>query len=175
MVACAAWALQAAGVTTVDPGRGWWTIVDAVTAYDEPVVLHDPLCPATPPDFLARCVAEAMDADAIVVGVRPVTDTVKELVPGPSPSSLSLVGRTLDRDQLWAAASPVVLPPRVVAAWTSLPPLDAPFTALVSALLAHDAAAAASSDASSGRGAVWLTAPASARRIAGLEDLALLT
>ena len=44
---------------------------------EAPLVLHDALCPMTPPDFIAACVRRAVDEDVVVVGVRPVTDTVK--------------------------------------------------------------------------------------------------
>ena len=89
LVACAAWALGEAGVTLVDAGTPWSSLVAA----GEPVVLHDPLCPLTPPDFLADCVRRAVEHDRVVVGVRPVTDTVKVVEDG-------YVGATLDRDRL---------------------------------------------------------------------------
>jgi 2-C-methyl-D-erythritol 4-phosphate cytidylyltransferase len=105
LVAAAAWALGEAGVTPVDAGTTW----AGIAAAEEPFVLHDPLCPMTPPDFIAACVARSLERGAVVVGVRPVTDTVKVVAGG-------LVGETLDRDRLVAVASPVVLPPTVVAA-----------------------------------------------------------
>ena len=40
-------------------------------------MLHDALCPMTPPAFIAECVARAVERGCVVVGVRPVTDTVK--------------------------------------------------------------------------------------------------
>ena len=124
LVACAAWALGDAGVTAVDFGTPWEAIVDA----GEPFVLHDALCPMTPASFVAQCVNAAVDRDTVVVGVRPVTDTVKRLEAG-------TVGTTVDRDALVAVASPVVLPPRAVAALDGLPSLD--FVELVEALRAR--------------------------------------
>lgn len=121
LVACAAWALVGSGVTPVDIGTAWAGLVDA----DEPVVLHDALCPLTPPEFIAACLAEAVEHDAVVVGVRPVTDTVKHVEGG-------IVGTTVDRDGLLAVASPVVLPAAVVAQLDALPSTD--FAALVAAL-----------------------------------------
>ena len=57
LVAAAAWALGEAGVTPVDTGTPWSSLVAA----GEPVVLHDPLCPMTPPDFIAACVDRAVE------------------------------------------------------------------------------------------------------------------
>src|SRR4051812_13993166 len=148
LVACAAWALGSAGVTVVDRGTPWSAVVDT----DEPVVLHDPLCPMTPPEFIAGCVARALARDCVVVGVRPVTDTVKVVRDG-------LVGDTVDRDELVAVASPVVLPAAVVAALDGLASHD--FVQLVAALRS--------------RFPVELVeAPPAARRVGSLEDLAVL-
>lgn len=121
LVAAAAWALGESGVTPVDTGTPWSGIVVAA----EPYVLHDALCPMTPPEFIASCVARAVERSCVVVGVRPVTDTVKVVADG-------LVGETVDRDGLVAIASPIVLPPSVVASLDELPSLD--FVALVTAL-----------------------------------------
>jgi len=121
LVAAAAWALGEAGVTLVDATVAW----DGLAGADEPLVLHDPLCPMTPPDFIAACVGRAVAADGVVVGVRPVTDTVKEIADG-------MIGDTLDRDALVAVASPIALPASVVAALDGLPSVDP--VALVGAL-----------------------------------------
>ncbi len=104
LVACASWALGDAGVTAVDLTVTWSGVVDT----GEPFVLHDALCPMTPAAFIADCVARAVDEDRVVVGVRPVTDTVKVVEGG-------FVGATVDRAELWTVASPVVLPASVVA------------------------------------------------------------
>lgn len=104
LVACASWALGEAGVTPVDVGTGWEALVES----GEPVVLHDPMCPMTPASFIAACVSSSVERDRVVVGVRPVTDTVKTVVDG-------AVGETLDRAELAAVAAPVVLPASVVA------------------------------------------------------------
>ena len=79
----------------------------------------------TPPDFIAACVARAVEHACIVVGVRPVTDTVKVVADG-------VVGETLDRDRLVAVAAPVVLPAAVVADLAGLPATD--FVTLVAGL-----------------------------------------
>lgn len=123
LVACASWALGEAGVMPVDIGTNWAGIVDA----DEPFVLHDALCPMTPASFIADCVATAVERDSIVVAVRPVTDTVKEIDDG-------FVGATVDRADLVQVASPVVLPARVVAGLDGFPSLD--FVELVATLRA---------------------------------------
>lgn len=148
LVAAAAWALGEAGVTPVDTGTTWAGLVAA----GEPVVLHDPLCPMTPPDFIAACLEHAVEHACVVVGVRPVTDTVKVVEDG-------LVGATLDRDGLVTVASPVVLPPDVVAALDGLPSTD--FVALVADLRR--------------RYPVELVeAPPAARRVGSEEDVRVL-
>lgn len=148
LVAAAVWALGAAGVTPVDLGTAWEGLVDA----DEPFVLHDPLCPMTPPAFIAQCVERAVERGCVVVGVRPVTDTVKVVADG-------VVGETVDREELVAVASPVVLPASVVASLEGLPSTD--FVELVAALR--------------GRYPVELVeAPPSARRVGSLEDVRVL-
>jgi 2-C-methyl-D-erythritol 4-phosphate cytidylyltransferase len=148
LVACAAWALGEAGVTVLDTGTPWSAVVEA----GEPLVLHDPLCPMTPPDFVAACVDRAVEDDCVVVGVRPVTDTVKVASDG-------FVGRTVDRESLVSVAAPVVLPPSVVATLGGLPTSD--LAALVAALRA--------------RYPVELVeAPPSARRVGSVDDLAVL-
>ena len=148
LVACAAWALGEAGVTAVDDGTPWARIAAA----GEPLVLHDALCPMTPPAFIAACLARAVEDDCVVVGVRPVTDTVKEVAGG-------LVGATVDRDSVISLASPVVLPASVVAALDGLPSYDA--VGLVGAL----------------RHAFpveLVEAPPAARRVGSVDDVAVL-
>ena len=113
LVASAAWALGEAGVTLVDASVTWAGIQEA----EEPFVLHDALCPLTPPAFLATCVRRTLAADAIAVGVRPVTDTVKRL-------DGQLLADTVDRETVWTVASPIVLPARVVAALDAMPTGD---------------------------------------------------
>ena len=134
-------------MTLVDAGTPWSSLVVA----DEPVVLHDPLCPLTPPEFLAECVAAAADG-AVVVAVRPVTDTVKVVEGG-------YVGGTLDREGLLQVVSPVVLPPSVVADLDDLPTTD--LAALV-VLLAGT------------HPVTTLEAPATGRRVSAEDDLRLL-
>jgi 2-C-methyl-D-erythritol 4-phosphate cytidylyltransferase len=106
----------------------------------------------TPPDFLARCVEIADRRDVVVVGVRPVTDTVKELDEG-------RLGATVDRDRLVSVCSPIVLPARVVADVDGLPTRD--FDALLTWLRsAYDVE--------------MVEAPAAARRVASDDDIRLL-
>ena len=148
LVACASWALGDAGVMPVDLGTDWSGIV----AGDEPFVLHDVLCPMTPASFIASCVARAVERDVVVVGVRPVSDTVKLLDGG-------VLGATVDRDAWGQVASPVVLPARVVASLDGLPSLD--FAELVARLQEL--------------GPVDLvTAPPQARRVASEDDVRVL-
>jgi len=148
LVACAAWALGEAGVLPVDDGLAW----SAVVAAGEPFVVHDPLCPMTPPEFVRDCVARAVEHGCVVVGVRPVTDTVKVVAD-------AVVGETVDRDSLVSVAAPVVLPAEVVAALDDLPSHDA--VELVAALRS--------------RFRVELVeAPPAARRVGSEEDVRLL-
>lgn len=113
LVACAAWALGEAEVTIVDATVPWETVRDE----GQPLVLQDALCPMTPPEFVVECVRRAVAADVPVAGVRPVTDTVKEVADGQ-------VGATVDREGLVALAAPVVLPPRVVRSLDAAPGPD---------------------------------------------------
>jgi 2-C-methyl-D-erythritol 4-phosphate cytidylyltransferase len=148
LVAAAAWALGEAGVTIVDASVPW----DSVREAGEPYVLHDSLCPLTPPDFLAACVERCVAEDAVVVGVRPVTDTVKQL-DGP------YVGATVDRDRLVHVCSPVVLPPAVAAAMEDAPTTD--LTALVASLRdTHPV--------------LTVEAPSTAARVSGADDVRAL-
>ena len=93
LVACAAWALGEAGVDLLDASVPWEAVGEAGRA----LVLHDALCPMTPPAFLAACVRARRATGRVVVGVRPVTDTVKEVADG---AAGPVVGDTLDRDGL---------------------------------------------------------------------------
>jgi 2-C-methyl-D-erythritol 4-phosphate cytidylyltransferase len=148
LVATTAWALGEAGVFVVDLGTGWDAVIDAGT----PFVLHDALCPMTPPAFLASCVAHADASSVVTVGVRPVTDTVKQLRDG-------LVGDTVDRTSLVQVVSPIVLPAAVVAALDGVP--DGDFAELVAALAERFPVET-------------LEAPAEARRVADEADLRVL-
>jgi len=148
LVAAAAWAMGEAGVDLVDITVPWHVIADL----GRPLVLHDPLCPMTPPAFIAECARTAVARDEVVVGVRPVTDTVKQIEDG-------RLGRTVDRDGLVVVCSPVVLPARVVAALGGRPATD--FVELVAGLR-------------SSYDVVLVDAPPTARRVASDEDLRVL-
>lgn len=117
LVACAAWAMGEAGVHLLDLTTGW----EAVREAGLPLVWHDALCPATPPELIAECVRRALAQGAVVAAVLPVTDTVKELDEGPDGP---VVGRTIDRDRLRHLASPLVLPPAAVAGLEDWPSDD---------------------------------------------------
>lgn len=159
LVATAAWAAGEAGIDLVDLTVPWAVLAER----GDTVVLHDPLCPMTPPAFLARCADRAAVEDRIVVGVRPVTDTVKEVTAAPGGD---LLGATVDRDALVAVCSPVVLPPAVVADLfadgAGLPSTD--FVALVTTLRERYGDARVE----------LVEAPAEARRVASEEDIAVL-
>ena len=117
LVACAAWAMGEAGVRLLDLNTPW----DDVREAGAPLVWHDALCPMTPPDFLAACVRRAVAEDVVVVGVLPVTDTVKDLL---ERDGLTLVAQTHDRDRLRRLASPLVVPSEVVARLDDWPDVD---------------------------------------------------
>jgi 2-C-methyl-D-erythritol 4-phosphate cytidylyltransferase len=113
LVSVASWALDEAGVELLDFTTSWAEIQAEVAHRRAPLVIHDPLCPGTPGSFVAEAV-EAAAAGVVVVGSRPVTDTVKT-TEGDS------LGQTVDRSGLLAVTSPVVVPPSVVARLSSLP------------------------------------------------------
>lgn len=64
LVACASWALGDAGVTAIDLGTPWETVVDSGAAF----VIHDSLCPMTPASFIAACLDRAVRSGSVVVG-----------------------------------------------------------------------------------------------------------
>ncbi|MBM0126016.1 2-C-methyl-D-erythritol 4-phosphate cytidylyltransferase [Pimelobacter simplex] len=159
LVASAAWAAGEAGIDLLDQTVPWETVVER----EVPLLLHDPLCPMTPPDFLRRCAERAAVEDRVVVGVRPVTDTVKEVHPV---AGGDVVGATVDRDALVAVCSPVVLPAAVVAdllgAGGPLPTSD--FVQLVTLLRQRYGA----------ERVLLVEAPPEARRVASAADLPVL-
>jgi 2-C-methyl-D-erythritol 4-phosphate cytidylyltransferase len=148
-VVCAAWALGESGVDLVDASVTWQGLVDA----GEDVVLHDSLCPMTPPAFIAACLEQARTSGDVVVGVRPVTDTVKVVAD-------DRVGATLDRDDIVAITSPLVLPPAVVALLHRRP--------------TSDLARAVADLAAAGHRVRLLPAPSEGRRVASVEDVRVL-
>ncbi|SEC40223.1 2-C-methyl-D-erythritol 4-phosphate cytidylyltransferase [Nocardioides exalbidus] len=96
LVACAAWALGQAGVDLVDASVPWTGIVEA----GEDVVVHDALCPLTPPDFIVDCLAAARLTGLPVVGVDPAGALLSPVVL-PAPVLVSLPAVPLpDLDRL---------------------------------------------------------------------------
>jgi 2-C-methyl-D-erythritol 4-phosphate cytidylyltransferase len=85
-------------VPALAPDEPWRTRVSGT------LVVHDPCCPLLPPSAVRECLDRLATAGpgSAVIGVRPVTDTIKEVVDG------SIVG-TVDRDSLTALASPVAI------------------------------------------------------------------
>ena len=149
LVAVASFVLEDAGVRLLDFNTPWSAVRDA----EAPLVVHDPLCPGSPAAFLSSVVLSVRPAGPVLVGVRPVTDTVKEQDAG-------VVGETVDRSGLVSLASPVVLPAAVVAALPDWPDLtDLP--ALVSSLAERFEVS-------------FVEAPAEGRRIVDESDLRLL-
>lgn len=131
LLAAASWALTTAGAELYDLSVAWEQVREAGRV----LVVHDPLCPLVPASFLAEAVEECRRSGAVVVGCRPVTDTVKQ-VSGVEDDGTLRLGATLDRDALVMVASPVVLPATVVEALAEEPDVrDLP--ALVTALAAR--------------------------------------
>lgn len=116
LLAAASWALTTAGAELYDLSVAWSQVREAGRV----LVVHDPLCPLVPAAFLAEAVEECRRTGAVVVGCRPVTDTVKEVAGVEDDGTLRL-GATLDRDALVAVASPLVLPAAVVEALAEEP------------------------------------------------------
>ena len=137
-----------AGITPLDVGTSWPALAEAGV----PLVLHDALCPMVPAAFLRACLDLAESRSAVVVGVRPVTDTIKTVADG-------LVGATVDREGLFSVASPVVLPAAVVEALGELPTTD--LVALAGELANRFPV-------------LTLPAPAEGRRVHSVEDVRLL-
>ncbi len=149
LVTCAAWALGEAGVDIADASVPWAGLVES----GEDLVLHDSLCPMTPPAFIASCLELARETGHVVVGVRPVTDTIKAVTAG-------FVGETVDRESLLALASPVVIP-APVAARLGTRPVD-------------DLARAVGALAAAGHRVETVQAPPEARRVSSPDDVRLL-
>ncbi|CAA9359334.1 MAG: hypothetical protein AVDCRST_MAG36-2510 [uncultured Nocardioidaceae bacterium] len=152
LVACAAWALSRSGVTPVDSGLPWSELVALLEETGDVLVLHDVLCPMTPPAFIAACVERALDTGVAVVATRPVTDTVKVVTDG-------FVGETVDRDGLHAVASPLVLPAAAAAALAAVP---------------HDVVRAVARLTAAGHQVERLAAPPEARRVTSVAALRVL-
>ncbi|MGZ4476761.1 MAG: 2-C-methyl-D-erythritol 4-phosphate cytidylyltransferase [Nocardioides sp.] len=146
LVAAASWALGEAGIALFDASVSF----DQVRRSGRALVLHDPLCPLTPVDFLVEAAARCEETGAVVVGFRPVTDTVKR-------SDGDRLGATVDRTGLRAVTSPVVVPAAVLAGLDGLDTSD--FAALVA-------------DLATRAEVVRLEAPPLSRRVRDEDDLA---
>ncbi len=151
LVAVASWALGRLGVDLLGFEAPWPAVQDSGAA----VVVHDPLCPGTPVDFLAQAIRLALDEDVVAVGARAVTDTVAQIDPA------GTVGATVDRAGLRSVLSPVVLPASAVARLPGLP-VGADLAELVAVLSALSAPVR------------FLDAPPAARRVGDDTDLRLL-
>lgn len=120
LVAAASWALTTAGAKLFDYGVPFERVQEA----GQMLVVHDPLCPLTPASFIEEAIEESVRTGAVVVGVRPVTDTIKEYDPPADPrhpqGQPGRLGATVDREELMSVTSPVVLPAAVVAALDEL-------------------------------------------------------
>ena len=151
LVTTATWALSEAGVLPLDAR----TSIEGVRDSGLPLVLHDALCPMTPPGFIADCVRRAVAEGVVVAAVRPVTDTLKTLTG-------DTLGTTVDRETLARVVSPVVIPAdRVAAAAALLADPAVELAPLVEALRA-------------GGPVLLVDAPAEAMRVGGADDVRVL-
>ncbi|QNN53876.1 hypothetical protein [Nocardioides mesophilus] len=66
LVAVAAWAVGHADIELLDFNAAW----EDVVARDLPLVVHDPLCPGTPTEFIGRVLERCLASHAVVVGMR---------------------------------------------------------------------------------------------------------
>lgn len=152
LVAAASWAVGESGAQLFDASVAFAQVRDS----GRPLLLHDPLCPLAPADFLAAAVENCLATGLTVVGYRPVTDTVKRQVG-------EVLGETVDRSRLRAVATPVVIPAEVLGVLDGLDASDFPSLVAQLARLGE---------------IEWLEAPALAARIAsraGLEVLEALS
>lgn len=148
LVAAASWAVGESGAQLYDASVPF----DDVRRSGRDLLVHDPLCPLTPADFLASAAALCRETGRVVVAFREVTDTIKS-------REGDRLGATLDRTTLRTVVSPVVIPAAVLA---DLEVLDAgDLSALVADLAARTELE-------------WLPAPAQARRVHDLDELAVL-
>lgn len=81
--------------------------LNALPADTEIVVIHDGARPMITGEIIRRAVAEAEKHGAVVVGV-PLTDTIKMTNEG------TIILKTLDRSNLWAAQTPQVFKKELV-------------------------------------------------------------
>jgi 2-C-methyl-D-erythritol 4-phosphate cytidylyltransferase len=147
LVAAASWAVGESGARLYDASVPF----EEVRRSGHDLLLHDPLCPLTPADFLTEAAELCRRTGQVVVGFREVTDTVKR-------REGDRLGETIDRTTLRSVASPVVIPSAVLA---ELDVLDPDLVGLVASLASRFEIA-------------WLPAPALARRIHDLDELAVL-
>ncbi|WP_370249067.1 hypothetical protein [Nocardioides sp.] len=177
LAAAAAWALGAAEVALVDATVGWAGLADA----GDPVVLHDSRCPLLPPASIAACLRPAVDEDVVVLGVRPVTDTIKQVEvarAGDGAPEAVLLGATLDREALRAVAAPLVLTPAAVgrvAAWCAEQGCeDAPAESALVTLGLDDPGVLAHRLRAEGLDVRQVEVPPQGRRVQDRDDLAVL-
>lgn len=148
LVAAASWAVGESGARLFDAS----VTFDQVRESGLPLLVHDPLCPLTPSDFLTAAAELCVESGSVVVGFRPVTDTVKR-------TTGERLGETVDRSGLRAVASPVVVPAAVLARLPGLDTSDLPRLVAELATLGE---------------VTWLEAPPVGRRIVDEADLLVL-
>lgn len=148
LVAAASWAVGEAGIQLVDASVSHET----VRRSGRPLLIHEPLCPLAPASLLVDALALAETTGQVVVGYRPVTDTVKVREGG-------RLGETVDRAGLRSVATPVVIPAAVLADLDALDMTD--LAVLVDRLASRSPI-------------TWIEVPPLARRIVDEADLRIL-
>lgn len=132
------------------------TSLEQACAGADLIVVHDPLCPLLAPADLRSCVA-ALRSGEVVVGIRPVTDSLKGVVDG-------WLCSTVERDTMAVLASPVVFAADVVAPLARVLPTVGQLSDLVAVVGALGPLRRLRS----------VTVPSAGRRITDADDLAVL-
>ncbi len=136
----------------VEPDRPWRELVTG------PLVLHDAACPLLSAGAVEAAIKRQTDSgpNTVVVGVRPITDTLKQVADG------VLVG-TVDRESVIALASPVVVGPGLLDALAAQLPRAGQLADLTAVLAALP-----------GCERLSLEVPFQGRRLGGPDDVLLI-
>ncbi|KQS68570.1 2-C-methyl-D-erythritol 4-phosphate cytidylyltransferase [Modestobacter sp. Leaf380] len=143
----------AGGARGLDPDGPWRQLATGG------LLLHDAHCPLLPGSAVREAVQllSAAGPGAVLVGVRPVTDTIKEVVDG------AVVG-TVDRDALSALASPLVIGADLLDGLARRLPRAGQLTDLTAVLAALDGSARL----------VPHEVPSAGRRLSDADDVVLM-
>jgi 2-C-methyl-D-erythritol 4-phosphate cytidylyltransferase len=123
------------------------------------LILHDPGCPLLRTDTIVSFLQtlRAADPGTALVGVRPVTDTIKEVIDG------TVVG-TVDRNALAALAAPIAVGPELLDPLSALLPQVGDLADLGNVVRALVTIGTV----------ITVEVPSSARRVADPQDVTLV-